>query len=109
MTVQAISTFFRLGLNNWQPSGVELPENPIIELDGKCISEQDIIAKAILKTYDIRLDDMLLRKNPGEFEKQRGDYLVRREFQAFIIKARNMSDEIMNKLRKLGFNIQSNR
>jgi len=32
MSVQAISDFFALGLNNWRPSGVELPLNPVFEI-----------------------------------------------------------------------------
>jgi len=103
MSVQAISLFFELGLNNWQPSGVEPPANPVIGLDGFGLSEQEILSKAVLSTYDIRNDDNLFRKNPEQFEQQRGDYPVRREFPAFTIQTENVNRETLEKLMKLGF------
>ena len=103
MSVHAISDFFSLGLNNWQPLGVELPTYPIIELDGTGLSEQEIIAKAILATYDIRNDDRQFRSNTAEFELQRGDYPIRREFPAYTIKAIHVDEKILDKLKLLGF------
>lgn len=104
MSVQAISDFFDLGLNNWQPSGVELPTNPIIEIDGEGMSEQEIFSKAILHTYDIRHDDKLLRLSPEHFEQQRGDYPKRREFPAFTIRTQRVEEKTLEKLKLLGFN-----
>ena len=105
MSVNAISNFFDLGLNNWQPSGVESPVNPIIEIDGKGMSEQDIIAKAILHTYDIRNDDSAFRFNTELFEQLRGDYPTRREFPAFTINPKNVETKTLDKLIKLGFKL----
>lgn len=104
MSVQAISDFFGLGLNNWQPSGVELPTNPIIEIDGEGMSEQEIFSKAILHTYDIRHDDKLLRLSPEHFEQQRGDYPTRREFPAFTIRTQRVEEKTLEKLKQIGFN-----
>ena len=104
MSVHAISEFFGLGLNNWQPSGVELPVSPVIEIDGAGLSEQEIIAKAILHSYDIRNDDRDLRNNVEKFEQLRGDYPTRREFPAFTIKGKNVKAETIEKLKQLGFN-----
>ncbi len=103
MSVQAISNFFNLELNSWQPSGIEPPANPVIKIDGTGLSEQEILSKAILHTYDIRNDDQLLRANTSSFEQQRGDYPVRREFPAFSIETVNIDDEILIKLKNLGF------
>ena len=105
MSVQAISDFFGLGLNNWQPSGVELPTNPIIEIDGEGMNEQEVFSKAILHTYDIRHDDKLLRLSPEHFEQQRGDYPTRREFQAFTIRTQRVEEKTLEKLELLGFNV----
>jgi erythronate-4-phosphate dehydrogenase len=105
MSVQAISQFFILGLENWQPSGVEQPENAVFELDGSGLTEQGIIAKAILHTYDIRNDDQDFRQNTSQFEQLRGDYPVRREFPAFTIVPKNVSDGTLEILKKLGFQI----
>lgn len=105
MSVHAISEFFGLGLENWQPSGVEQPANPVFELDGTGLNEQQIISKAILQTYDIRNDDQTLRKNTAQFEQLRGDYPTRREFPAFTIVPINVPKETSAVLKKLGFQI----
>ncbi len=107
MSVHAISKYFNLGLESWQPSGVEQPINPVFELDGTGSSEQEIIAKAILHTYDIRNDDHDFRKNTAQFEQLRGDYPVRREFPAFTIITRNIGNETLEVLRKIGFKVQT--
>jgi erythronate-4-phosphate dehydrogenase len=106
MSVQAISRFFGLGIDNWEPAGVETPANPIIEIDGSQRREYSILAEAVLSTYDIESDDEMLRDNPAKFETLRGDYPVRREFNSYTIKAKNMNSDTLKKLKKLGFNIQ---
>ncbi len=103
MSVQAISDFFGLGLENWKPTGVEQPEEPVFELDGVGLSEQQIIAKAILHTYDIRNDDSAFRNNVAQFEQLRGDYPTRREFPAYTIIAKNVDVKTLSKLKKVGF------
>jgi erythronate-4-phosphate dehydrogenase len=104
MSVLAISDFFGLGLNNWQPSGVELPTNPNIEIDGEGMTEQEVFSKAILHTYDIRHDDKLLRLSPEHFEQQRGDYPTRREFPAFTVRTQRVEEKTLEKLKQIGFN-----
>ena len=105
MSVQAISRFFELGIDDWQPRDVETPVNPIIKLDGKNQTEQMILAEAILLTYEIESDDRALRNKPRLFEKLRGDYPVRREFGSYSIRATNIDLQTIGKLRKTGFNI----
>ena len=107
MSVHAISQFFGLKLGDWQPSGVEEPENPVFELDGAGLIEQKIISKAILHTYDIRNDDATFRKNTEKFEQLRGDYPVRREFPAFTIIPKNVPEGTLDVLKKLGFQINT--
>ena len=106
MSVRAVSRFFNLGLDNWQPTGVEPPKNPIIKIDGNQRREYSILAEAILSTYNIEKDDEALREKPVNFEKLRGDYPVRREFDSFTIEAKNLENEILEKLKKLGFKIK---
>jgi erythronate-4-phosphate dehydrogenase len=105
MSVHAISQFFGLGLENWQPSGVEQPANPVFELDGTGLNEQEIIAKAILHTYDIRKDDLDFKNNTAQFEQLRGDYPTRREFPAFAVVPKNIEENTLELLKKLGFHI----
>lgn len=106
MSVQAISRFFGLGLDNWQPAGVELPENTVLEIDGTRRDEEAILAEAILGTYDIEADDEALRDAPHLFEQLRGDYPVRREFPVYTIRPKNVAEATIEKLKKIGFNIE---
>jgi erythronate-4-phosphate dehydrogenase len=106
MSVQAVSRFFNLGIDNWQPENIELPPKTVIEIDGNQRREYSILAEAILSTYDIETDDEWLREAPHLFEKFRGDYPVRREFGTYTIKAKNIEDKILEKLKTLGFNIE---
>jgi len=103
MSVEAISDYFGLGLNNWQPSGVELPTHPVIEIDGTVKTGPEIISTAILSTYDIQNDDLLFRNDPALFEQLRGDYPTRREFPAYTIHAVNIAKKELDVLEKLGF------
>jgi erythronate-4-phosphate dehydrogenase len=105
MSVQAISKFFGLGLEDWQPKGIEAPNEPEFEIDANGLTEQQLLAKAILHTYDIRADDKAFRENTDLFEQLRGDYPTRREFPAFTIKVNNVDINTVNTLRKLGFKV----
>lgn len=102
-SVQAISKFFELGIDDWVPPGVESPSNPVITLDGSYQDEESMLADAIHSTYDIESDDRTFRENPHLFEKLRGDYPVRREFDAYSIRAADVEKEVLEKLKKLGF------
>ena len=106
MSVQAISRFFNLGIDNWEPEKIEPPENGIIEIDGNQRREYSILAEAVLSTYDIENDDNELRRKPENFEKLRGDYPVRREFEAYTIKIKNIEKDTAEKLREMGFRIE---
>lgn len=105
MSVRAVSRFFGLGIDDWQPEGVEPAPNPVIELDGIRRDGESVMAEAVLHTYDIEADDQALRKSPALFEKLRGDYPVRREFPSYRVKARNVPDMTLEKLQQIGFNI----
>ena len=105
MSIRAISKFFNLGINNWKCSGIEPPMLPDILIDGTGKSTQQILAEAILATYDIRKDDLILRNSVETFEKQRGDYAVRREFPAFRIFCKINNIKVLHKLNQLGFRL----
>lgn len=103
MSVQALSRFFHLGLDTWEPEIIEPPLNPQLVLDGFNRTNQDVLSEAILWTYDIRLDDAAFRHDPGLFEKLRGEYPNRREFPAYSIKGTQIRPEMHRKLEMLGF------
>ena len=79
----------------------------VIEIDGLYKTEQQIFSKSVLATYDIRKDDQALRTNVELFEKLRGDYPVRREFPLYEIKAINLNERMIEKLRDLGFKVNA--
>jgi len=105
MSIQSLSRFFNLGIDNWFPEYIEKPTNTIINIDGKKKSAEKIFFEAITKTYNVMNDDKNLREKPSEFEKLRGNYPLRREFIAYSIKAINCNIEIINSLKNLGFSI----
>ncbi len=105
MSVHAVSRFLELGANNWKATNVEKPTDSEIMIDGTDRSVQAILAEAILATYDIREDDTRLRASLTTFEKQRGDYPVRREFPAYQVFGKFNSIKVIEKLKKLGFGL----
>ena len=104
-SVRAISQFFGLGIDKWKPEGVEPPDRPLIGLHGIGGAEQSILTDVILSTYQIESDDKALRENPQLFEKLRGNYPVRREFDSHTICASNIGAQTLEKLVLLGFKL----
>lgn len=106
MSIQALSHFFQLPLTHWYPTNIEKPISSecFIECAGK--SFEEIMYEAISLSYDIKRDDSNLRQNPAEFEKQRGDYAIRREFPAYTLKLKNDNTQIREVFQKLGFTIK---
>ena len=105
MSVQALSKFFKLPLNRWFAEDIPLPENDHFSIDCKGKTTQEVISEAILSTYHVMDDDARLRSSPSTFEKQRGNYPLRREFNAFCIKLENSNSEELKILSGLGFKI----
>jgi len=107
MCVQALSRFFGLPLIDWRPSEIPDPVQPLcFELDCTGKSLQECLCEAIWQTYPVNDDDGRLRMSPETFEKQRGNYPVRREFSAFTIDLKNEIPEIEERLQTLGFEIK---
>ena len=102
-SIQGVSRFFNLGIDNWEPVNVPRPDNyrVTIECSGKTF--QEVLKEAIDATYKIGNDDLTLRKSPETFEKQRGDYPLRREPPAFEITLTNCSANFAEKLEALRF------
>ena len=105
MSIQALSRFFGLDLNAWVPDNVPPPERPMIELDCAGLSQQAIFVRLVRHTYDILADDRRLRESPRTFEKQRGEYPLRREFPAYIVRLQNANADARTLARDLGFSI----
>ncbi len=110
MSVQAIGKKFNLPCKDWKVTEVPNPAQPVefcIDLNGKNIDQ--ILDEAILYTYNIFTDDRRLRENPTEFELQRADYPIRREFPAFTVRFTNIDkfrenpDVLTSKIKQFGF------
>ena len=90
MSVQALGKFFDLPCKDWEVTEVPPSLQPTefsIDVTGK--TPQEVLADAILHTYDIKNDDAALRTDVASFEKQRSHYPVRREFPAFCVRTLN--------------------
>jgi len=105
MSVRAVSKFFGLGINAWSCSCIEPPVLAEIYIDGTGKTTQQVLAEAIFATYDIREDDKRLRLSVETFEKQRGDYPVRREFPVYNIYCKINDIKTIHKLKQLGFRL----
>ena len=81
MSVQALSRQFNLGLDNWFPDTVPMPE-PVIKLNE---AGYEGVKQAIRKTFDILTDDKPLRNDITSFESNRGNYQLRREFHNYTV------------------------
>lgn len=107
MSVQALSRFFGLGLDDWEPDRLPEPSNPVLYCDGLNSSFQEILTELVLKTYDVSLEDKWLKNDPSGFEFYRGNYPVRREFSAYSVEGANLEEDFKRKLRKLGFTVNN--
>jgi erythronate-4-phosphate dehydrogenase len=103
MVVNSLSSFFDFPLKDWYPDNVPKPAKPGITINGKGKSDEEIIREAVSQTYNIIKDDHNLRFSPVDFEKQRGDYPVRREFTSYIINLISGTVRVRKKLERLGF------
>jgi erythronate-4-phosphate dehydrogenase len=107
MSVQAVSRFFGLGLDEWYPPSLPAPQYPILKIDCRNKTREEVLLEAIQTTYDIRADDDRLRKSVDTFERQRENYPVRREFFAYQIQTANASKSTTSALKSLGFQLLS--
>jgi erythronate-4-phosphate dehydrogenase len=105
MVVNALCRYFGLPLNDWYPDRLPEPTGSRLFINGSGKSTQEIITEAVLRTYDIDRDNINLRFSPADFEKQRGEYPLRREFPAFSVVPENCPEDAVNILKGFGFRI----
>ena len=105
MIVNSLCKHFGLPLQNWYPDTVPEPAFPDIIIDCNGRSDFDIIRETVVHTYDITDDDSNLRRSPSDFEKQRGDYRLRREFSAYTVVLTGGTAQVSETLKKLGFRV----
>ena len=107
MSVQAISRFFSLGLDDWSPATMPAPQSPEILTDASESELYELLWEVYNQSYDVSSDDQNLRNTPDRFEKLRGDYPFRREPTAYAIRLFQGYPEIREILEELGFDVLS--
>lgn len=104
MSVNAISRYFGLELDNWNPE-IENPLKNNIKIQCFEKSYPDILYDMVVSIYDIEEDDHELRSHFSDFESIRVNYVFRHEFSAYTFELQNCSDEILDSVIKLGFKV----
>ena len=107
MSVQAISRFFSLGLDDWSPATMPVPENPEVLADASESDLYELLWEVYNQSYDVSSDDQNLRNTPDRFEILRGDYPFRREPTAYAVRLFQGYPEIREILEGLGFDVLS--
>ena len=105
--VNAVNDLFNLGIKtNWYPKDIPISASGN-KIEIKCgnKSNQEIIKEAVDNTYKISEDDKILRNSPQTFEKQRGDYQIRREFNNYEVNVKDCESKVVKKLENLGFKV----
>ncbi len=106
MSVQALDQFFKLGLKNWRPENIPVPDKTQIRIDAVGKDLQSVLLETVLKTYNVSDDDERLRRSIHTFERQRGEYPLRREYETYTIQLDGDHSGIGEILEKLGFNVK---
>jgi erythronate-4-phosphate dehydrogenase len=105
MVVNSLCQYFNLPVKDWYPENIPLPLLTEISIDCKGKSDHQIIAEAVFATYNIEEDDLRLRFSPSDFEKQRGEYPLRREFTSYKINLKSGNKKALSMLKELGFKL----
>lgn len=107
--VNTIADYFGLDIpKNWYPNNIPYPDHSsVIKVDCNDKTNGDIIHSIINQTYNVSIDHELLIKFPHNFEQHRGDYYIRREFPFFNVKLNSPSAELLETIKLLGFNIET--
>jgi erythronate-4-phosphate dehydrogenase len=106
MSVQAISRFFRLGMDYWQPDIVPDAAQNNFEIDCQGKSKEEIFCELSIFDYNIKSDSDGLKKSPEAFELQRETYPIRRE--PVNLKVEIEGEESCSELiRDLGYQIKN--
>jgi erythronate-4-phosphate dehydrogenase len=105
MSVQAISSFFGLGLDDWYPKDVPPAPKNILELTCEGKDMEEIFAEVSLFAYDIFSDSQKLKSSLATFEEQRGSYPIRREPEALTVRLVGNNENCRNFLKELGYRV----
>ncbi len=106
MSVQAISRFFHLGMDDWYPQSLPLPQQSTVEIINRHNSLESLFSAISLAAYNIEADSIKLKLSPQSFELQRETYPVRREPEGLWVKLSRENKRWKTLLEDLGYNIE---
>ena len=104
--VRAVSRHFGLGLDAWQPQDLPSPA-PISDRLPSGASTEEVLLSCIELTYNVADDSRRLKESPGDFERQRENYPVRRDFPFHRIRSPEALEKAGKELKDLGFGVGS--
>ena len=106
-SVREISRFFGLGMDNWYPDNIPAPDNGMVKIKMNDLVKEQLFQKIFYHTYNIKADSLRLKSDPGSFEHLRDYYPPRREFGAYSLDfkglSEDLSDSFIDSILKLGF------
>ncbi len=111
MIYKATCEYFELEVKFDIDSFLPVPAIPELKINTQSVSEQDALLGVVEKIYDIKADDVRLRRMLEESAKERGKYFdslrrnypVRREFQNTRIIVEDKNSSLARKLKGIGF------
>ena len=107
MSVQTVARVLDLPLKDWKVRDIPAPEQSLeFTIDAAGKSLQDVLTEAVLHTYEVEQDSNRLRARLEDFEALRGDYQIRREFTAFTVSLKNGTQQMLDRLSRIGFKIK---
>jgi erythronate-4-phosphate dehydrogenase len=107
--VREAGRFFGIpALTDWYPDSLPEPPEPArLQIDCTGKTCEQIFHEAVAHTYPIHEDSRRLKQAPGNFETQRGDYRIRREFEYFTLHLRHADEKTARGLQALGFKTET--
>ncbi len=102
-SVQALSRFFKLGMDQWYPSNIPEPEPAAFSPVKDAATREQLMHRVFMHTYDICRDSRRLKDAPGMFEELRDACLPRREFHAYSVVRKGLNPSDAKTLKQLGF------
>lgn len=112
MIYREACNFFELE-DTWTRAPLPEPEDPVLRLDARGLSDEEALWKIAGRSFDVLRDDAALRNgalSPDSmavhFNRLRSNYPERREFSAFRVQLLYGSDPLLKKIQSLGFSVE---
>lgn len=105
MSVQAVSKYFGLGLDHWEPENVPAPEQRELFVDAAEEDVLSVVGGVYAQTYSVHEDHDRFMDDPAAFESLRGNYRLRREPSAYSVRVFNDDGRYRQIFEGLGFDV----